>query len=329
MPSGTRSASKRQTNFQLLDLTVNDPIDSRQLQIFLRLASEGSLKKAAESLFLTTSAISHSISNLESNLSVKLFHRSGRGLILTPRGEFLAKQGGAVLAQLSSLRRQLADENLSERTTFRVAVGFSFVSFLLTDIAHEFSECFRRVTLHVQAAERAEAIRMVRNHEVMAAVLVDPPEDDGECISTTLFSDNFMLLIHQRHPLAQYERVPIRKLSEEILVTSRIASHTHQQLQEHAVKRGVRFKDTMEVGSGPAVLELVKLGTGVALVPDWMSGHLNHSALELRPVEGLDFSRTWGYYTTRAGADSLPNRSFRRLCLEQGSIFSQGAELTT
>lgn len=306
---------------------MNDPIDSRQLQIFLRLAAEGSLKKAAESLFLTTSAISHSISNLESNLGVKLFHRSGRGLILTPRGEFLAKRGGAVLAQLTTLRRQMVDESLTDRTTFKVAVGFSFVSYLLADIAQEFSECFRRVTLHVQAAEREDAVQMVRSHGVAAAVLVDPPEDDSECQSTPLFTDQFMLMTHQRHPLAQYERVPMRRLNDETLVVSRLGSHTHRQLQEHAVRRGMRFKDTMEVGSGAAVVELVKLGAGVALVPNWMAAHLPNTTLTLRVVEGLEFKRTWGYLTTRANADSLPNRSFRRLCLAQADLIARGSDL--
>jgi DNA-binding transcriptional LysR family regulator len=71
---------------------VNDPIDSRQLQIFLCLAGKGNLKSAAAELFLTSSAISHSISNLEASLGVSLFYRSGKGLVLTPKAEFLYRK---------------------------------------------------------------------------------------------------------------------------------------------------------------------------------------------------------------------------------------------
>ncbi len=302
---------------------MNDPIDSRQLQIFLRLASEGSLKKAAEGLFLTTSAISHSISNLESDLGVKLFHRSGRGLVLTPRGEFLAKQGGAVLAQLSSLRRQLADESLSDRTTLRIAVGNSFLNYLLPDVAREFAECFRRVSLHVRAADREEAVALVRSHEVDGAILVDPPADDSECVSARLFEDHFVLAVGRRHAFAEYERVPVRKLSEHSLVVAQGNSHTAQRLQEAMARRGVRFRETMEVGSMMAVLGMVRLGGVVALVPSWIAERMDDSLIELRAIEGFEFSRIWGYTCTRSHVDSLCNRSFRRLCVAQAEIIDR------
>ena len=304
-------------------MAMNDPIDSRQLQIFLRLASEGSLKKAAEGLFLTTSAISHSISNLESDIGVKLFHRSGRGLVLTPRGEFLAKQGGAVLAQLTSLRRQLADESVSDRSTLRIAVGHSFLNYLLPDIAREFAECFRRVSLNVRAADRDQAVELVRSHEVDGAILVEPPADDGECVSTRLFEDHFMLAVSRRHPFADYERVPARKLSEHSLVVAQNSSHTASRLQEVAARRGVRFRETMEVGSMMAVLSMVRLGGAVALLPSWIAQRVDDPLVELRAIEGFEFSRVWAYYCTRSHADSLSNRSFRRLCMAQADILDR------
>ncbi len=308
-------------------MALNDPIDSRQLQIFLRLASEGSLKKAAEGLFLTTSAISHSISNLESDLGVKLFHRSGRGLVLTSRGEFLAKQGGIVLAQLTSLRRQLADESISDRSTLRIAVGHSYLNYLLPDVAREFSECFRRVSLHVRAADREEAIELARTHEVDAAILVDPPPDDSECASTRLFEDRFVLGVSRRHPLSEYERVPVRKLNEQSLAMAQMSSHTANRLQNALSRRGVRFRESMELGSLTAVLAMVRLGGAVALLPTWLAHQLDDASIELRPVDGFEFSRVWSYYYPRSHGDSLSNRSFRRLCEAHAEILQQRAEL--
>lgn len=60
-----------------------------QLDTFLRAADYGSFSKAAESSFITTTAVMKQINLLENNLGVKLFHRSHRGLILTKAGESL------------------------------------------------------------------------------------------------------------------------------------------------------------------------------------------------------------------------------------------------
>ncbi|MCC5022333.1 MAG: LysR family transcriptional regulator [Candidatus Synoicihabitans palmerolidicus] len=245
---------------------MNDPIDSRQLQIFLRLAAEGSLKTAAAQLFLTTSAIPSRI--WKQIWGVKLFHRSGRGLVLTPRGEFLARKGGPALAQLCALRRQLADETVNERTPFRVAAGHSYVSGLLLEVTSEFLDCFQRVTLHVQAAEREECLRLVRGHEVEGAIVVDPPPDDSECIVSKLFSDRLLLTMNARHPLSALERVPSRQLNEQILIVSRASSYTNRTLQDQITRHGVKFRDVMEVGSVSGVIEMVRTGVGVAVIPD-------------------------------------------------------------
>ena len=57
-----------------------------QLETFLRVADAGSFNKAAEELFITPPAVMKQITSLESNLDLKLFLRSPRGLKLTEAG---------------------------------------------------------------------------------------------------------------------------------------------------------------------------------------------------------------------------------------------------
>jgi len=54
---------------------------------FESVARTKSVNRAAEELGLTASAVSHQLSNLESQIGQPLFQRSGRGLVLTPTGE--------------------------------------------------------------------------------------------------------------------------------------------------------------------------------------------------------------------------------------------------
>lgn len=91
---------------------------------FESVARTKSVNRAAEELGLTASAVSHQLSNLESQIGQPLFQRSGRGLVLTPTGErYLADVTGS-LADLSR-----ATERASSRTEVDILRVHSSPSF--------------------------------------------------------------------------------------------------------------------------------------------------------------------------------------------------------
>src|SRR5829696_3195997 len=67
----------------------NTPIDSRQLRAFAALARTGSFTLAAKKLFLSQSAVSHSMKALETDVGCRLFDRMGKKVLLTQAGETL------------------------------------------------------------------------------------------------------------------------------------------------------------------------------------------------------------------------------------------------
>jgi DNA-binding transcriptional LysR family regulator len=72
--------------------------DVHQLRIFRAVAENLSFTRAAEALFLTQSAVSHQIANLEAALGTELLRRSGRTVSLTPAGSVLQQQLRRVFA---------------------------------------------------------------------------------------------------------------------------------------------------------------------------------------------------------------------------------------
>ena len=76
-------------------------MDWDKLRVFHAVAEAGSFTHAGESLNLSQSAVSRQISALEESLSVPLFHRHARGLILTEQGELLFRTAREVFAKLA------------------------------------------------------------------------------------------------------------------------------------------------------------------------------------------------------------------------------------
>lgn len=90
-------------------------MDWDKLRIFHAVAKAGSFTHAGEALNLSQSAVSRQISTLEESISVTLFHRHARGLILTEEGEILYNTADEIFAKMAMIEGQLADsKQLSE-----------------------------------------------------------------------------------------------------------------------------------------------------------------------------------------------------------------------
>src|ERR687893_255851 len=84
-------------------------MDWDKLKVFHAAAEAGSFTHAGEQLGLSQSAVSRQVSALEHELSVPLFHRHARGLILTEQGDLLFRTAHEVLMKLEAARAQLTD----------------------------------------------------------------------------------------------------------------------------------------------------------------------------------------------------------------------------
>ena len=93
-------------------------MDWDKLRVFHAVAEAGSFTHAGELLNLSQSAVSRQISALEESLSVPLFHRHARGLILTEQGELLFRTARDVFAKLSMAEGLISEfEGQAQRTT--------------------------------------------------------------------------------------------------------------------------------------------------------------------------------------------------------------------
>ena len=292
---------------------MKDPIDSRQLQIFVALARKGSLRAAAAELFLTNSAISHSIHALETSLDTKLFHRPGKFLELTGKGQFLLKEAPNILSSMDRVRLQLAGDEALPHSSLRVAVGFSLISHLLPEVISEWELCFPDSRLIARAAERDACLKWVSEDVVDMAVLVDPPAE-SEFSVEHLFDDELRLVVEAGSPLAKLDAVSLRSLHGKTFLTSRLQSHTAQMVLAEMRRHGFSFHDCIELGSIEGILEMVKLGTGVTLQPGWILDRHADKRLVSRPLQNVRLIRRWGHVSSGKKELNLLERTFLRLC---------------
>ena len=97
-------------------------MELRQLKYFREVAERQHVTRAAEKLFVSESAISRAVTQLEEELGVPLFYRQGRAVVLSPYGRLFLENVTRALGVLESGRRLLREQTEQESGT--VSLGF-------------------------------------------------------------------------------------------------------------------------------------------------------------------------------------------------------------
>jgi len=147
-------------------------MDWDKLRVFHAVAEAGSFTRAGEALNLSQSAVSRQVSSLEESLTVTLFHRHARGLILTEQGELLFRTVREVFAKLAMAEAQLSESKDRPKGTLKVTATVGLGSTWLAPRIGEFIEIYPDVSVDLLLEDRELDLSM---READVAIRLLPP----------------------------------------------------------------------------------------------------------------------------------------------------------
>src|SRR5882672_4557297 len=126
---------------------MNESLDSRQLKAFVVLAKTGSYTETAKQLYVTHSAISHSMRALEEQVGCRLLTKLSKKAILTEAGDELLPHAHRALEEMRQARHRLAELNKWGSRRLRLAADTTFLSSFLTPVLLKFHKEFPNARL--------------------------------------------------------------------------------------------------------------------------------------------------------------------------------------
>jgi len=147
-------------------------MDWDKLRVFHAVAEAGSFTHAGEALNLSQSAVSRQISALEESLSVPLFHRHARGLILTEQGDVLYRTAREVFAKLAMTEAMLSESKDRPKGPLKVTTTVAFGSAWLVPRMREFQELYPEIELSFVVDDSELDLSM---READVAIRMSPP----------------------------------------------------------------------------------------------------------------------------------------------------------
>lgn len=235
------------------------------LRAFSLVASEGSFSRAARKLRKTQPAVSQAVQRLEREAGEKLVDRSSREGALTDAGELMLDYAKRLMQLSDEARRAVSD--LRDVRTGRVLIGANegAVHAVLPLI-----ERFHRAHPGVLVEVRRVAARLVA-HEVQlrnvdfGVVTFKPAERDLS--SVVLGSDELVLLVHPRHPLAGGGPISMEEMGRQVVIAHNDPSPLRDEVLRMYEQRHTALNIRISLPSLDAIKRGVEAGLGVALLP--------------------------------------------------------------
>ena len=295
---------------------MNEPIDSRQLRAFAALARTGSFTLAAKELFLSQSAVSHSMKALESDVGCRLFDRLGKKVLLTHGGEQLLQHADKILGEMSDARESIKQMGKWGRSRLRIGASTTGCTYLLPSVLREFRESFPQCMIAIEPGDTPELLELLANNRIDLAIGMRPHREE-QFEFKELFSDELRFLVGAQHPWARAGQVTRTEIPRQNYILYNKKSYTFRQVEDYFLEEDMVLNTCIELGSMEAIKEMVKLELGICVLAPWVAQkELREGSLVSLPLGRRKLRRTWGVLHWRGRRLSLPEESFVSLCRE-------------
>ncbi|WP_377480691.1 MAG: LysR family transcriptional regulator [Microcoleus anatoxicus] len=247
------------------------PFTLDQLRILKAIASEGSFKRAADSLYVSQPAVSLQVQNLERQLDVPLFDRGGRRAQLTEAGHLLLSYGEKILSLCQETCRALEDLQNLQGGTLIVGASQTTGTYLLPRMIGMFRQKYPDVAVQLHVHSTRRTAWSVANGQIdLAIVGGEIPTELLEALDVVPYAeDELALILPPSHPMVQQETIQKEDLYKLQFISLDSQSTIRKVIDQVLSRSGIdtrRLKIEMELNSIEAIKNAVQSGLGAAFV---------------------------------------------------------------
>jgi DNA-binding transcriptional LysR family regulator len=298
------------TTIEPTDFTVH------QLTIFRTVAQHLSYTKAAEVLYLSQPAVSQQVRALEQMLGLRLFARSGRGIVLTPAGQEFLRHTERILTLLAGTRPVVHEIHAVARGSVLVGASTSASTYVAIPLLGAFHARYPRIHITLMVANRHAIEEYLLTHQVDLAVM-SLVERQDRLVMEPLMPHELVIIAPPSHRLARRSALRLQDLQGEIFLLREQGSVTRLVTEQHFAQEGVSLQASLELGSIEAIKEGVIAELGIAVVPaESVTLEVANGDLTTLDVQSFPLKRHWYVVHLKGRRLSQAATAFRQLLLE-------------
>ncbi len=268
-------------------ISNTNQIELRHIRYFLALAEELHYQKAADRLFVSQSALSQQIKQLEGIVGSALFDRTNRKVSLNKAGQLFKEDVSGLMAQVSVAMEHQA--LLRKGVAGRLRIGFvaSAMQSVLPAMLTAFEKDHEQVQIEFEELPNESQLPAVASGKLDIGFVRTSNVGEGLQLRK-VHSESFVLVLPKGHPKSNFQNLAEYKDEHFILFPNDKSSSYFQQIlsmcADHGFVPNIKHKSI----HAPTIFKLVSLGMGVSILPASLAD-ANQTDITFVPLKSLSY----------------------------------------
>lgn len=281
--------------------------------IFYTVAKQGNISRAASELYISQPAISKAIRKLEDSLSVTLFHRNSRGVILTDEGSLLYEQIKIAFEAIGKGEEGIKRTRQLGIGHLRIGVSTTLCKYLLLSYLKEFVEKYPHIKITIQCQSTFDTVKLLDENKIDIGLIGKP--DHLKHLSfypVTSIQDTFVAT------RTYYENLKVRAGKEHLdifkegnLMLLNEENITRRYIEQYFQEHDIQVNHVLEVSNMDLLIEFSKIGIGIAcVIKEFVQDELENGTLIELPLLNAIPKREVGFSYCTSGFQTKAMEKF-------------------
>lgn len=248
-------------------------------KVFYYVAKSLSFSDAAEALFISQSAVSQSIKTLEKRLNQPLFIRSTKRVALTKEGELLLKHIEPAVNLITRGENQLCTDPKSG-VQLRIGASDTICRYYLVPYLNKFHLKYPNIHIKVSNGTSFQCAKMLERNEVDVIVTNSPNSSLNDLMDIIPVKEFRDVFIAKKDAYPLYDRpITLQELQKYPILMLEKKSTTSIFLHNLFLENSLDLVPAIELASNDLLIDLARIGLGIAFVPDFCIKNLGDLAI--------------------------------------------------
>ncbi|MFB6456759.1 LysR family transcriptional regulator [Chitinophaga sp. Hz27] len=278
-------------------------INLHHLTVVSAIEKEGSMTRAAEKLYISQSALSHHVQELEKKIGAKVFERRNKKLYLTPIGRKMIDSAAVVLSELQKLGHEIQSLKNGETGTINISTECYTTYNWLPRLIQNFNKAYPLVNVKIMDGATRSPLHYLQSGALDVALVSRPAkqplEDHPAFIYTPVFQDELVVVVSKENPLSKQRTIYPKYFREQSLITYDVEDKYNDLIENVLKPHDAEPAKVIKMPLTEVILEMVKLNLGMAVLAKWLIAPLITQELKMLPLQHECAKREWCLVTRK------------------------------
>ena len=236
-------------------------------RVFKEVAEAGNITAAAQTLFISQSAVSQSIKQLEAELQTRLFARNSRGVTLTADGRMLYEYVRSAMGLLETGEEKLSQSRDLQMGHLTIGASDTVTSQFLLPYLDRFHRQYPAIHIQIISGRSHKVLGLLQSGEVDIAFASTPQE--GASLETFPCLTTHSIFVAGAEYPCDFDHVyTLEEIAQFPLILLERKASSRLYLEKYFLQNGLHLNPEIELGARSLLVDLAAIGFGVAGVTE-------------------------------------------------------------